>query len=115
MAAISGLTSTLGQGVQQGISPAAEAATRMREQMGVAEAESSQQGSFFDMVQGLVNAVQDKQEVSKEMVGEVLAGKTDNLHQTVVAMQESGVAFTLLMEMRNKLMDAYREIMRIQQ
>ena len=37
-----------------------------------------------------------------------------NLHQAVIAGQESSVAFTLMVELRNKLVESYQELMRAQ-
>lgn len=39
-----------------------------------------------------------------------LTGETDNLAEVLTAVNKSGVAFDLLMEIRNKLAEAYREI-----
>jgi flagellar hook-basal body complex protein FliE len=45
---------------------------------------------------------------------EVLLGETDQLHQSVIAMQEAGVAFSMMVEVRNKLVESYQELMRMQ-
>ncbi len=39
-----------------------------------------------------------------------LTGETDNLAEVLTAVNKSGIAFDLLMEIRNKLTEAYREI-----
>jgi flagellar hook-basal body complex protein FliE len=41
-------------------------------------------------------------------------GDTDQLHQSVIAMQEAGVAFSMMVEVRNKLVESYQELMRMQ-
>jgi flagellar hook-basal body complex protein FliE len=43
----------------------------------------------------------------------VLVGDQGQLHQSVIAMQEASVAFSLMVEVRNKLVDSYQEIMRM--
>ncbi|MGX8717180.1 MAG: flagellar hook-basal body complex protein FliE, partial [bacterium] len=48
-----------------------------------------------------------------ETTFDVLSGKSDNLHQSVLATQEAGIAFTLLLEVRNKLVDGFRELTRM--
>ena len=40
-------------------------------------------------------------------------GQNDQLHQSVIAMQEASVAFTLMVEVRNKLVESYQELMRM--
>ncbi|UCC28929.1 MAG: flagellar hook-basal body complex protein FliE [Phycisphaerales bacterium] len=43
-------------------------------------------------------------------VQQLLTGETDNVAEVLAAVNKAGVAFDLLMEIRNKLTDAYREI-----
>jgi flagellar hook-basal body complex protein FliE len=43
----------------------------------------------------------------------VLLGQNDQLHQSVIAMQEASVAFSLMVQVRNKLVDSYQELMRM--
>ena len=43
----------------------------------------------------------------------MLLGDTDQLHQSVIAMQEASVAFSLMVQVRNKLVDSYQELMRM--
>ena len=44
----------------------------------------------------------------------VLTGESTNLHQAMIAMQEANVAFTLMVEVRNKLVESYQEVLRMQ-
>lgn len=41
-------------------------------------------------------------------------GKTDNIHQVVLAAEKANIALQFTMQIRNKIMDAYSEIMRMQ-
>ena len=43
----------------------------------------------------------------------VLLGDQGQLHQSVIAMQEASVAFSLMVQVRNKLVDSYQELMRM--
>ncbi len=54
-----------------------------------------------------VNAVQGD---ADEKVNELLTGQTENLTGVFVAARKAEVAFSLLMEIRNKLVDAYQEL-----
>lgn len=67
-------------------------------------------GSVFDQ---LVSAVDAKQTEAQNITRQVLLGDNDQLHQSVIAMQEAGVAFQLMVEVRNKLVDSYQELMRM--
>lgn len=41
-------------------------------------------------------------------------GETDNLHEVMIAAEKAGVALQFTIEVKNKILDAYKEIMRIQ-
>ena len=64
-------------------------------------------------IEEFVNWVDNKQHVAQETTFDVLSGKSDNLHQSVLATQEAGIAFTLLLEVRNKLVDGFKELTRM--
>ena len=68
-------------------------------------------GQMLDSVVGLVDA---KQQHAAATTRKVLLGETDQLHQSVIAMQEASVAFTMMVEVRNKLVESYQELMRMQ-
>jgi len=70
-------------------------------------------GSFSELVGGLVREVDAKGKAAETEVRRLMLGETDNIHQSMIAMQESGVAFSLLVEVRNKLVDSYQELMRM--
>jgi len=69
---------------------------------------------FSEMLNGLVSTVDAKQTQANELTQKVPLGETDQLHQSVIAMQEASVAFSLMVEVRNKLVESYQELMRMQ-
>ena len=69
---------------------------------------------FGDLLNQFVGEVNDKQIASGQAVNDLLAGKDIPLHQAMSAMQEAGVAFQLMVEVRNKLLEGYKELMRMQ-
>jgi len=69
---------------------------------------------FGKMLDGLVATVDGKQKEANALTQKVLLGDSDQLHQSVIAMQEAGVSFSLMVEVRNKLIDSYQELMRMQ-
>jgi flagellar hook-basal body complex protein FliE len=71
-------------------------------------------GGFGQMLDGLVATVDGKQAQSAALTKQVLMGDSDQLHQSVIAMQEASVAFGLMVEVRNKLVESYQEMMRMQ-
>ena len=68
---------------------------------------------FEKPIENFVNWVDDKQHIAQEATFDVLSGRSDNLHQSVLATQEAGIAFTLLLEMRNKLIEGFKELTRM--
>jgi flagellar hook-basal body complex protein FliE len=69
---------------------------------------------FGQMLDGIVGMVDAKQQAAGAMTRKVLLGETDQLHQSVIAMQEASVAFSMMVEVRNKLVESYQELMRMQ-
>lgn len=69
---------------------------------------------FGNLLNQFVNEVNDKQLASTQAVNDLLAGKDIPLHQVMITMQEAGVAFQLMVEVRNKLLDGYQQLMRMQ-
>ncbi len=69
---------------------------------------------FGNLLDGLVATVDGKQQAAQAATRKVLLGESDQLHQSVIAMQEASVAFTMMVEVRNKLVESYQELMRMQ-
>lgn len=69
---------------------------------------------FGQVLDGLVATVDAKQDAAQAATRKVLLGDSDQLHQSVLAMQEASVAFTMMVEVRNKLVESYQELMRMQ-
>ncbi len=70
--------------------------------------------AFGQVLDGLVGFVDAKQDAAAAVTQRVLLGEGSQLHQSVIAMQEASVAFTLMVEVRNKLVESYQELMRMQ-
>jgi flagellar hook-basal body complex protein FliE len=70
--------------------------------------------SFGQMLKDSINEVSQLQQESSESVQNLVTGKQKDIHQTMIAMEKSSVAFDLLMQIRNKAITAYEKIMRMQ-
>lgn len=70
--------------------------------------------SFGQLLGRMVQDVSEKKAVADDAAQAVLSGQNVPLHQAVIAMQESSVSFQLMVEVRNKLLESYQEIMRMQ-
>jgi flagellar hook-basal body complex protein FliE len=71
-------------------------------------------GSFSNTLKQFVSEVNTKQVDSSKTVNELLSGGNVSLHQAMIAMEEANVSFQLMIEVRNKLLDSYQELMRMQ-
>jgi flagellar hook-basal body complex protein FliE len=72
------------------------------------------EGSFSNVLGNLVQDVNAKQVAAGDAVKGMLAGDNVSLHQAMIAMEEASVSFQLMAEVRNKLLESYQEIMRMQ-
>ena len=49
-----------------------------------------------------------------ESIDSFASGEVENVHEVMIAMTKAEVSFKFMMETRNKLIDAYKEIMKMQ-
>jgi flagellar hook-basal body complex protein FliE len=70
--------------------------------------------TFGDMLGNMVREVNGKGAASSDMVNGLLSGQNVSLHQAMISMEEASVSFQLMVEVRNKLLDSYQELMRMQ-
>lgn len=66
--------------------------------------------SFTNMLRDQLAQVSQMQSEADDNLKKVLGGQSDSLTDVMVAARKAQVAFTLLMEIRNKLVDAYQEL-----
>ena len=76
--------------------------------------ETAQGPDFKEMLSGYLDQVNKLQLQADRAVVDLASGKTDNLPQLVAAVSEADLSFRLMMGIRDKLVEAYKEIMRMQ-
>jgi flagellar hook-basal body complex protein FliE len=75
---------------------------------------STESGGAFQDV--LSNAIQNVESINKNAsvsVERFLSGEGEDLHTTILATQRAELSFDLFLQMRNKVVNAYQEIMRM--
>ncbi|MBC8001696.1 MAG: flagellar hook-basal body complex protein FliE [Opitutaceae bacterium] len=72
------------------------------------------EGTFENVLGHLVGEVNDKQLAASQSVNGLLSGQNVSLHQAMISMEEASVSFQLMVEVRNKLLESYQELMRMQ-
>lgn len=70
--------------------------------------------SFGDVFKKAINDTSNMQDNAQDMVAAYLRGEPVELHQVMAASEEASISLELLVELRNKLTDAYRTVMNIQ-
>ncbi|MFO7738313.1 MAG: flagellar hook-basal body complex protein FliE [Desulfatiglandaceae bacterium] len=70
--------------------------------------------SFGAVLKGAINEVNQVQTEADQAIQELAAGNEKDIHQTMIALEKAEVSFKLMMQVRNKIISAYEEIMRMQ-
>jgi flagellar hook-basal body complex protein FliE len=70
--------------------------------------------SFADVLSNAINSVDETMKTSDHKVQEFIAGESDNVHDVMISMQRAQMSFELMVEVRNKAIETYQEISRMQ-
>lgn len=70
--------------------------------------------SFADTLAESLNKVNDLQKDADVAIENLAAGKTQNIHETMMAVNKADMAFKMTMQVRNKIVEAYQEVLRMQ-
>lgn len=81
---------------------------------GIVENQIAEPTSWGQMVHRMVLDTNDAQVNAGAKINDVISGGDTPIHEAMVSMQEASVKFALLSEVRNKMVEAYQEIMRMQ-
>jgi flagellar hook-basal body complex protein FliE len=75
---------------------------------------NSSPGAFHDALSSAIQSVENSSQQSSQSVEQFLNGEGGELHTAVLATQKAELEFELFMQVRNKIVGAYQEIMRMQ-
>jgi len=78
------------------------------------KAQAPENKNFSDFFQEKLTEVNDLQKDSQRITADFAAGKTDNIHQVMIAAEKAKIAVNLTTTVQSKAVDAYKEIMRLQ-
>jgi flagellar hook-basal body complex protein FliE len=79
----------------------------------VAHSKDTRPGFVDHMKATLVNA-NDLQHQAKTAMEELATGRNGNIHETLLSMSKAETSFKMVMQVRNKVLNAYQEVMRMQ-
>lgn len=69
---------------------------------------------FDDVISQAINKVNSTQVESNNMIESLIKGEDVSVHDVMLSMQESQISTQLMLEVRNKLFDAYKELNGVQ-
>jgi flagellar hook-basal body complex protein FliE len=82
---------------------------------GAAGVSSASSGAAFqNVLNEAVQQVESFQSNAAASIGRFVSGEGEELHQVALATQQADLAFNLFMQVRNKVISAYQEVMRMQ-
>lgn len=70
--------------------------------------------SFAEILKDAIGEVNRLQKEARQAIEDLAVGKEENIEKVVFTLQKADVALRLLVEVRNKAIEAYQEIMRMQ-
>jgi flagellar hook-basal body complex protein FliE len=79
-----------------------------------AKSQQKKEVSFEQTLKKFIEDVDQAQKFAGESVEKLMTGEIKDIHDVMIAVEKAGTSFELMMEIRNKMIDAYREIMRMQ-
>lgn len=74
----------------------------------------SSPGEFRGLLEGAINSVEQKGNLAAQSVDRFLSGEGEELHTAMMATQQADLAFELGLQVRNKVVQAYQQIMQMQ-
>jgi len=75
---------------------------------------ASPAGAFSEALRNAVDDVSQLQNNADKAVMNVQTGKTGHLHEAMIALEKADIAFRTMLQVRNKMIEAYQEVMRMQ-
>ena len=75
---------------------------------------AGQPGDFQNVLSSAIGSIESLQNSASDSVQKFLTGQNEELHTTILATQKAELAFELGLQVRNKVVDAYQEIMKMQ-
>ena len=70
--------------------------------------------NFGSLVREAVESIESTQKGAEQEISKAVTGESPDLHKTIIALQTADLKFQLGLQVRNKLINAYEEVMRMQ-
>lgn len=86
-------------------------APKMRE---IRPMEKNTSSEFKEILSNALQKVNEQQIESRELTEKLITGEVTDLHQVMIAAEKASISLNLTVQVRNKVVEAYQEIMRMQ-
>jgi len=96
------------------ISPIQPIETPAIDSASIGSSQSTGGANFSDILSGAINEVEGAHNDATASVQRFLSGEGEDLHSTILASQRADLEFQMFMQVRNKVVSAYQEIMKMQ-
>ena len=73
-----------------------------------------QENTFEDTLRASLGEVNEMQGIKSQMIQSFASGETQNVHELMITLQKAGLAINMTSAVRNKVLEAYRELTRLQ-
>jgi flagellar hook-basal body complex protein FliE len=70
--------------------------------------------SFAETLKDAVKETNQLQKVADQKMQDLATGRTDNIPEVMIAAEKADISLRLMVQVRNKVIDAYQEIMKMQ-
>ena len=75
---------------------------------------STAKSGFADIMKATIQQVNQTQNTGEQAIEKLNTGNADSLHEVMLAVEEADISLKMLVQMRNKALTAYEEVMRMQ-
>jgi flagellar hook-basal body complex protein FliE len=79
-----------------------------------AAGDDNNDGDFMTTLQQSMNAVEGAQGEAQTQVAQLLSGQGADVHSAMIAVEKADLSFQLMMQVRNKIVQAYQQISNMQ-
>jgi len=86
----------------------------IQQKTGIENQLTPQNTKFSDTLNGFIKDVDSLQKESATMTEKFIKGEPVDIHDVMISAEKAKTSFQLLMEVRNKFLDLYREVLRMQ-
>lgn len=77
-------------------------------------ADGASQGSFQNMLSGAMSSLDKLQTEADATTAKLVSGQPVELHEVLLATEKASLGFQLVVQVRNKIVEAYQDVMRMQ-